>query len=77
DADAVFWFQPAGVAWSMESLVETQGERAALFNDIDALVEAVVTQASPLDRIVVMSNGGFEGVHERLLDALTAREQSK
>ncbi|MEC8937103.1 MAG: UDP-N-acetylmuramate:L-alanyl-gamma-D-glutamyl-meso-diaminopimelate ligase, partial [Pseudomonadota bacterium] len=49
----------------------------ALFNDIDALVEAVVTQASPLDRIVVMSNGGFEGVHERLLDALTAREQSK
>ena len=38
----------------MESLVETQGERAALFNDIDALVEAVVTQASPLDRIVVM-----------------------
>ncbi|BBI74809.2 hypothetical protein HAALTHF_41580n [Vreelandella aquamarina] len=61
DADAVFWFQPAGVAWSMESLVETQGERAALFNDIDALVEAVVTQASPLDRIVVMSNGGFEG----------------
>ena len=61
----------------MESLVEAQGERAALFNDIDALVEAVVTQASPLDRIVVMSNGGFEGVHERLLDALTAREQSK
>ena len=52
-------------------------ERAALFNDIDALVEAVVTQAAPLDRIVVMSNGGFEGGHERLLDALTAREQSK
>ena len=77
EADAVFWFQPSGVAWSMESLVKAQGERAALFDDIDALVEAVVTQASPLDRIVVMSNGGFDGVHERLLDALTKREQSK
>ena len=61
----------------MESLVEAQGERAALFDNIEALVEAVVTQASPLDRIVVMSNGGFEGVHERLLNALTKRELEK
>ena len=74
EADAVFWFQPSNVAWSMESLVEAQGERAALFDNIEALVEAVVTQASPLDRIVVMSNGGFEGVHERLLNALTKKE---
>lgn len=74
DADAVFWFQPAGLDWSMESLVAEQGERAKLFGNIDDLVDAVVTQASPLDRIVVMSNGGFEGVHERLLNALTAKE---
>ncbi|WP_219863475.1 UDP-N-acetylmuramate:L-alanyl-gamma-D-glutamyl-meso-diaminopimelate ligase [Vreelandella piezotolerans] len=74
EADAVFWFQPSNVAWSMESLVEAQGGNAALFDDIEALVEAVVTQASPLDRIVVMSNGGFEGVHERLLNALTKKE---
>jgi UDP-N-acetylmuramate: L-alanyl-gamma-D-glutamyl-meso-diaminopimelate ligase len=77
EADAVFWFQPSNVAWSMESLVEAQGGNAALFDDIEALVEAVVTQASPLDRIVVMSNGGFEGVHERLLNALTKRELEK
>lgn len=54
----------------MDSLVEAQGSRASLYRDIDALVQAVVTQASPLDRIVVMSNGGFDGVHERLLAAL-------
>ncbi|WP_303245518.1 glutamate ligase domain-containing protein, partial [Halomonas sp. BC1] len=72
DADHSFWFQPAGVEWSMDSLVEAQGSRASLYRDIDALVQAVVTQASPLDRIVVMSNGGFDGVHERLLAALTA-----
>ncbi|WP_434985373.1 UDP-N-acetylmuramate:L-alanyl-gamma-D-glutamyl-meso-diaminopimelate ligase [Vreelandella zhaodongensis] len=74
EADAVFWFQPAGLDWSMEALVAEQGERSKLFSDIDELVNAVVTQASPLDRIVVMSNGGFDGVHQRLLNALNAKE---
>ncbi|OJA04788.1 UDP-N-acetylmuramate:L-alanyl-gamma-D-glutamyl-meso-diaminopimelate ligase [Halomonas sp. QHL1] len=77
DADGVFWFQPAGLDWSMDELVATQGAHAQLFSDIDSLVAAVVTQASPLDRIVVMSNGGFEGVHERLLAALAAAKEGK
>lgn len=76
DADSVFWFQPAELDWSMQELVATQGAHAQLYSDIDTLVAAVVTQASPLDRIVVMSNGGFEGVHERLLAALTAAQKS-
>ncbi|CAO1665235.1 UDP-N-acetylmuramate:L-alanyl-gamma-D-glutamyl-meso-diaminopimelate ligase [Halomonas sp. NYA30] len=76
DADNVFWFQPVGLDWSMEELVATQGARAQLHNDIDKLVAAVVMQASPLDRIVVMSNGGFEGVHERLLAALTTAQKA-
>ena len=76
DADNVFWFQPVGLDWSMEELVATQGARAQLHNDIDKLVAAVVKQASPLDRIVVMSNGGFEGVHERLLAALTTAQKA-
>ena len=76
DADSVFWFQPVGLDWSMEELEATQGARAQLHNDIDKLVAAVVMQASPLDRIVVMSNGGFEGVHERLLAALTTAQKA-
>lgn len=75
DADDVFWFQPAGLDWSMEALVATQGANGHLYSDITTLVEAVVTQASPLDRIVVMSNGGFEGVHERLLAALAIAKE--
>ncbi|WP_447556088.1 UDP-N-acetylmuramate:L-alanyl-gamma-D-glutamyl-meso-diaminopimelate ligase [Vreelandella sp. EE22] len=73
DADAVFWFEPAGLDWSMASLVDEQA-RSELHHDIDELVDAVVTKALPQDRIVVMSNGGFDGVHERLLKALAARE---
>ncbi|SES19763.1 UDP-N-acetylmuramate: L-alanyl-gamma-D-glutamyl-meso-diaminopimelate ligase [Vreelandella subterranea] len=74
-ADAIFWFQPPSVAWSMETLVDAQAH-STLYDDIDALVSAVVTQASPQDRIVVMSNGSFEGVHERLISALAAREEA-
>ncbi|GEN29341.1 UDP-N-acetylmuramate--L-alanyl-gamma-D-glutamyl-meso-2,6-diaminoheptandioate ligase [Halovibrio variabilis] len=77
DADAVFWFQPAGLDWSMDELVATQGDQAQLYSDINRLVNAVVTQASPLDRIVVMSNGGFEGVHERLLAALALAKEGR
>lgn len=74
-ADAVFWFQPPSVAWSMETLVDAQAH-STLYDDIDALVNAVVMQALPQDRIVVMSNGSFEGVHERLISALAAREEA-
>ncbi|WP_172118357.1 UDP-N-acetylmuramate:L-alanyl-gamma-D-glutamyl-meso-diaminopimelate ligase [Halomonas hibernica] len=74
DADQVYWYQPAGIDWSMEALVAEQGAKAHLYQQIETLVEAVVRHAEPLDRIVVMSNGGFEGVHERLLNALTAKE---
>jgi UDP-N-acetylmuramate: L-alanyl-gamma-D-glutamyl-meso-diaminopimelate ligase len=39
-------------------------------DDIDALVAALVAEARPGDRLVVMSNGGFGGIHEKLLTAL-------
>jgi len=72
-ADHAFWYQPAGIDWSMQALIEPQGERATLYGQMDELVQAVVSEAAPLDRIVVMSNGGFDGIHERLLKALKAR----
>ena len=72
-ADHAFWYQPAGIDWSMQALIEPQGERATLCDQMDELVQAVVSEAAPLDRIVVMSNGGFDGIHERLLDALKTR----
>ncbi|MGM0614787.1 MAG: UDP-N-acetylmuramate:L-alanyl-gamma-D-glutamyl-meso-diaminopimelate ligase [Pseudomonadota bacterium] len=72
-ADHAFWYQPAGIDWSIQALIEPQGERATLCDQMDELVQAVVSEAAPLDRIVVMSNGGFDGIHERLLDALKTR----
>ena len=49
------------------------GDRVHVADDLGRLVDAVVAAARPSDRIVVMSNGGFGGVHGRLLEALAAR----
>jgi UDP-N-acetylmuramate: L-alanyl-gamma-D-glutamyl-meso-diaminopimelate ligase len=75
DADHAFWYQPPALDWSLDTLIAPQGERASLYHDIGALVDAVVRVASPRDRIVVMSNGSFGGIHERLLAALDAAHQ--
>ncbi|MCB8890277.1 UDP-N-acetylmuramate:L-alanyl-gamma-D-glutamyl-meso-diaminopimelate ligase [Vreelandella malpeensis] len=72
-ADAVFWFEPEGLDWSMDALVDEQAH-GSLHHDLDALVAAIVATALPQDRIVVMSNGGFGGIHELLLAALAAKE---
>ncbi|AMD00315.1 UDP-N-acetylmuramate:L-alanyl-gamma-D-glutamyl-meso-diaminopimelate ligase [Halomonas chromatireducens] len=69
-ADQSFWYQPAGLDWSLEPILAAIPEPARLVSDIDALVAALVAEARPLDRIVVMSNGGFGGIHEKLLAAL-------
>ena len=47
--------------------------KAAAFDDIDRLVDALERDARPGDHVLVMSNGGFAGIHERLLAALRAR----
>jgi UDP-N-acetylmuramate: L-alanyl-gamma-D-glutamyl-meso-diaminopimelate ligase len=69
-ADVAWWFQPPGLDWSLAPIIDASPVPARLAEDIDALVAALVAEARPLDRIVVMSNGGFGGIHERLLSAL-------
>jgi len=46
--------------------------RAYAFDDLEKLVDAVVAQAQPGDHILVMSNGGFGGVHQKILNAISA-----
>jgi UDP-N-acetylmuramate: L-alanyl-gamma-D-glutamyl-meso-diaminopimelate ligase len=46
--------------------------RANAFDDLEALVNSVAKEASPGDHILVMSNGGFGGVHQKLLQAMLA-----
>lgn len=61
-----------GLDWDATEALAPMGARARVGKNIDELVTQVVSAAQPGDHIVCMSNGGFGGVHERLLKALAA-----
>ena len=54
-----------------------EGSKAMVFDDLDQLIAAIVVAAQPGDHVLVMSNGGFGGIHERLLRALSLRAARK
>ncbi len=62
----------AGLDWDVASALAPLGERARVVAAIEPLVAQVAAAARPGDHIVCMSNGGFGGIHDRLLDALKA-----
>lgn len=69
-ADLVFLFEPAGSGWSLQAVADAVGSRAQVYSDLNRLVEAIVAVAKEEDSILVMSNGGFGGIHDKLLTAL-------
>jgi UDP-N-acetylmuramate: L-alanyl-gamma-D-glutamyl-meso-diaminopimelate ligase len=71
-ADRTFCYA-GSLGWDVAAALAPLGERARVDEDLDALVAAVVAEARPGDHVLVMSNGGFGGVHGRLLAALAAR----
>lgn len=71
DADVVFLYQGEQVLWSVDSLIEDCHQPCFVEQDIEELVSAIVASSEAGDTIVVMSNGGFGGIHEKLLSALS------
>jgi UDP-N-acetylmuramate: L-alanyl-gamma-D-glutamyl-meso-diaminopimelate ligase len=69
-ADVVLLYQPQGLGWDLADVVAQIGDKAELVQDIDALVAQVAQLAGAGDHILVMSNGGFGGIHDKLLAGL-------
>jgi UDP-N-acetylmuramate: L-alanyl-gamma-D-glutamyl-meso-diaminopimelate ligase len=61
----------AGLDWDATEALAPMGERAHTAGDIDSLVAQVKAVARPGDHVLCMSNGGFGGVHNKLLQVLT------
>jgi UDP-N-acetylmuramate: L-alanyl-gamma-D-glutamyl-meso-diaminopimelate ligase len=76
-ADAIFCFGQAqgkqALGWDPAAVLAPLGERARTFSDLDTMVQSIVHSAGPDDTIVVMSNGGFGGIHQKLLECLQQR----
>ncbi|HZX25958.1 MAG TPA: UDP-N-acetylmuramate:L-alanyl-gamma-D-glutamyl-meso-diaminopimelate ligase [Telluria sp.] len=73
DADLVFGFgSQQALGWSLADALKPLGGNAHCFDQLDFLVKAVADAAQPGDHVLVMSNGGFGGVHGKILEALAA-----
>ena len=62
----------AGLDWDAAEALKSMGARAQVAGDVATLVAQVIAATRASDHIVCMSNGGFGGVHAKLLDALKA-----
>jgi UDP-N-acetylmuramate: L-alanyl-gamma-D-glutamyl-meso-diaminopimelate ligase len=71
-ADRIFCFS-ANLGWDVAAALAPLGDRARIESDLERLVGAIVAEAQPGDQVLVMSNGGFGGIHERLLASLAMR----
>ncbi len=67
DADHVFCYG-ANLGWDAAEALRPLGAKATTCDDLGALVEAIAAEARPGDHVLVMSNGGFGGIHQKLLD---------
>ena len=69
-ADQVWLYRPADLAWDPAPVLRELGGRLRVRDTVQQIVDGLTAEARPGDQVLVMSNGGFEGIHQRLLDAL-------
>ncbi|QPG05813.1 UDP-N-acetylmuramate:L-alanyl-gamma-D-glutamyl-meso-diaminopimelate ligase [Salinimonas marina] len=71
-ADNVLIYEPAGMTWSLTQAAARSQTPARCCNQVQHIIDETLQLARPGDHILVMSNGGFENIHQRLLTALQA-----
>jgi UDP-N-acetylmuramate: L-alanyl-gamma-D-glutamyl-meso-diaminopimelate ligase len=72
DADLAFGLQ-GDYGWKLADALLPMGDRAVVADSVESLVAAIRRAAQPGDHVLVMSNGGFGGIHAKLLSALAPR----
>jgi UDP-N-acetylmuramate: L-alanyl-gamma-D-glutamyl-meso-diaminopimelate ligase len=77
NADLVFGYGAASgkdaLGWDLGEALAPLGQKARAFADLEQLISAIASAAQAGDQVVIMSNGGFGGIHKKLLDRLAGR----
>ena len=71
-ADRVHLYHAPEIDWSTEGLRGRLGERLQVERTMQDLLQGILARARPGDTLVIMSNGGFDGLHQRLIEGLEA-----
>jgi len=70
DADQVIWYAPANLGWDLGATAAQCKVPSVVADSLEAIIERVKGQARPGTHVVIMSNGGFGGLHGKLAEAL-------
>lgn len=69
-ADNVFWYAPPNLGWDLAATVASSTVPTQVCDSLEAIIEGVKAIATPGTQVVIMSNGGFDGLHGKLAKAL-------
>ncbi len=72
-ADLTFWYDAGTLGLDLASVAANSPSPARVVDSLDGLIAALLLEARAGDDIVIMSNGGFGGIHQKLLQALRAK----
>jgi len=69
-SDMVRLFQPANITWQLEDISRELDGKCRVYNNVCDIIEDIALNTRPGDHIVIMSNGGFDNIHRRLIARL-------
>jgi UDP-N-acetylmuramate: L-alanyl-gamma-D-glutamyl-meso-diaminopimelate ligase len=75
-ADWVLFYAVSGLGWDAKTALAPLGSHVGIFNVTQGMIDWVLQHVQAGDHLVIMSNGGFESIHQRLLDALNTHFDS-
>jgi UDP-N-acetylmuramate: L-alanyl-gamma-D-glutamyl-meso-diaminopimelate ligase len=74
NADQVIWYQPENVEWNLDEVAAQSNNDASVCSSIDTIIDTLIAEHQDC-HIVIMSNGSFDGLHQKLVTALSGNEQ--
>ena len=74
DADQSWFLSAPELGWDLAAALKPLGERLHFGASVDELVKGLSNELLAGDQVLIMSNGGFGGLHEKLLKSLRARQ---
>ena len=72
-ADEVLICENKALQWDLHAIAQTASTLLMIKPDIDQVIDYLVEKTEPGDQIVIMSNGGFDNIHQRLINAMQSR----
>lgn len=76
EADVAFWLQAGDLDWQLERCLDLSSGRQRVCHSVDEMLELLGREVREGDLIVIMSNGGFQGIHQRLLNLLASEVET-